>query len=127
MEINNISNSIEWSSKASRQNRLKYSDQPCTICLEEYTTAELYCRHQYHPKCIGQWLRKSIFCPCCRREDIKGVKIYCEICRWRYFICSRLLIAKVGLDLPKRCQVCAQHRLDQENNSLAELVPEISG
>ena len=85
--------SILWSSKARASKHLKISYQPCTICLEDNTNVELSCGHQFHVKCIGTWLKKSAVCPCCRLEGIKEVRIYCKMCRWRYYIVSRGLIA----------------------------------
>jgi hypothetical protein len=56
-------------------------------------------------------MRKSSTCPSCRREDIKGVKIYCNTCRWRYYICTRSLVAANAKDLPMKCDDC--HRSEQ--------------
>jgi hypothetical protein len=42
----------------------------CSICLEEKQSLEewnnLKCNHQYHKKCIGEWLKKTDTCPDCR-------------------------------------------------------------
>lgn len=91
-DVNHKDSPIIWSSRARKWHKLKISDEPCAICLEPRTTAELFCRHQYHPKCIGEWLRKSNACPCCRLEDIRGIKVYCDDCRWRYFVCVKTMI-----------------------------------
>ena len=58
---------IVWSYQSDRDKPLKITGQACSICLEENTTCELFCGHQYHPICIGDWLKKSSGCPCCRR------------------------------------------------------------
>ncbi|CAK9136614.1 unnamed protein product [Ilex paraguariensis] len=48
-------------------------EQPetCVICLAEYEDLEqiatLDCGHEYHMKCIGQWLRKGKCCPLCKK------------------------------------------------------------
>jgi hypothetical protein len=105
-QINSKGGQLVWSGMARRRNRLRVSEEPCTICLEANTTAELFCGHQYHPRCIGAWLRKSRCCPCCRRQDIQGVKVYCRSCRWRYIVCTAVLVAKAGEELAGECESC---------------------
>jgi hypothetical protein len=97
-----VTGKIVWSDRANCAKPLMATEQSCSICLDEGTTAELVCGHQYHPFCIGDWLSKNYVCPCCRR-DIKGIKIYCNLCKWRYFVCSRTLIASGSRSLPTRC------------------------
>ena len=75
----------------------------CAICLDCGPTCQLFCKHQYHAKCIGGWLKKSTCCPCCRMENIKGVKVYCIRCRWRYMILTRNVLSRHGSELPKKC------------------------
>lgn len=42
----------------------------CTICLDELAVgaeaSTLPCRHQFHRRCIVEWLKTSHFCPLCR-------------------------------------------------------------
>jgi len=46
--------------------------ETCAICLEDYTDyifeprTKLLCGHQYHKKCIDQWLITNASCPYCR-------------------------------------------------------------
>ena len=41
----------------------------CAICFEDYnrnTNSTLSCKHSFHTSCIGEWLKTSPTCPCCR-------------------------------------------------------------
>jgi hypothetical protein len=41
----------------------------CSICLEDNTPNEVSifkCQHQFHEKCIENWLKKKRSCPLCR-------------------------------------------------------------
>ena len=58
---------MSWSSLAKIDREIMNSGQNCAVCLDGEATAQLDCGHQYHPKCIGDWLRRSKGCPCCRR------------------------------------------------------------
>lgn len=44
----------------------------CVICREEYqpnqTVRQLRCQHEFHRKCIDQWLEEKQICPICRQE-----------------------------------------------------------
>ncbi|CAH1795276.1 unnamed protein product [Owenia fusiformis] len=44
----------------------------CPVCLGEYREGErakeLPCKHNFHPKCILPWLKKTNSCPLCRHE-----------------------------------------------------------
>ena len=40
--------------------------QPCPICLEKPTDAQLRCGHCFCEHCIDTWLRISFKCPLCR-------------------------------------------------------------
>lgn len=44
----------------------------CVICLTGYSNGNrvtsLPCGHQYHSKCINEWLLGSKECPCCKKE-----------------------------------------------------------
>ena len=45
------------------------SERECIICLDtggEWRTLE--CRHDYHKKCIEEWMRVSERCPVCMRN-----------------------------------------------------------
>lgn len=45
----------------------------CGTCLEEFVlndeTIILSCDHRYHPQCIIPWLKTSVFCPTCRKDQ----------------------------------------------------------
>jgi hypothetical protein len=49
----------------------------CTICLdslEKGKIADLKCKHEFHNKCISEWICKENSCPICRRNDpMRGV------------------------------------------------------
>ena len=43
----------------------------CTVCQEEIELDATYkklpaCKHEFHPKCIDKWMKKSKHCPNCR-------------------------------------------------------------
>eukprot|EP01029_Cantina_marsupialis_P000154 TRINITY_DN10149_c0_g1_i1.p1 TRINITY_DN10149_c0_g1~~TRINITY_DN10149_c0_g1_i1.p1 ORF type:complete len:536 (-),score=118.49 TRINITY_DN10149_c0_g1_i1:341-1948(-) len=44
----------------------------CVICLEVYKEEELLtqlpCNHNFHTKCIGEWLEEHMECPMCKRR-----------------------------------------------------------
>ncbi|XP_052092734.1 E3 ubiquitin-protein ligase RNF12-like [Mytilus californianus] len=44
----------------------------CQVCLSEYKTGDalvnLPCKHEYHDKCIKEWLKRNASCPICRHE-----------------------------------------------------------
>lgn len=46
----------------------------CPICLEEFVDKvkirRLRCIHNFHVKCIDQWLKKNMICPVCRKSII---------------------------------------------------------
>lgn len=43
----------------------------CSICLENYVTGEiisvLSCEHEFHKRCIEEWLNSHVDCPLCRQ------------------------------------------------------------
>jgi hypothetical protein len=45
----------------------------CGTCLEEFVlnddTIILSCDHRYHPQCIIPWLKTSVVCPTCRKDQ----------------------------------------------------------
>jgi len=45
-------------------------DSECSICLEKFEEGEkistLKCNHNFHAKCIGEWLDTNFTCPLCR-------------------------------------------------------------
>ena len=45
-------------------------DEKCTICRDVFEEGTLLvvspCKHQFHPDCIGPWLRTTATCPVCR-------------------------------------------------------------
>ena len=42
----------------------------CSICLDDAKEGDemkaLPCEHAFHSRCIAQWMRKNVTCPCCR-------------------------------------------------------------
>ncbi|XP_076091167.1 uncharacterized protein LOC143063093 [Mytilus galloprovincialis] len=44
----------------------------CQVCLSEYKNGDalvnLPCKHEYHDKCIKEWLKRNASCPICRHE-----------------------------------------------------------
>ena len=44
----------------------------CQVCLSEYKAGEnlvnLPCKHDFHDKCIKEWLKRNASCPICRHE-----------------------------------------------------------
>jgi len=44
----------------------------CSICCCEFVKGDkllsLRCGHDYHPECIGTWLRSKRTCPMCKRD-----------------------------------------------------------
>jgi hypothetical protein len=85
------------------------SDKECIICLDnkEIEWITLECRHEYHKKCIHDWMRVRMICPICVRiicppEDTQIVieppeDIYREFYEYRQrerspILCSILLI-----------------------------------
>ncbi|CAF2050859.1 BnaA09g45710D [Brassica napus] len=44
----------------------------CSICLEEWSggdvAAEMPCKHEFHSKCVEEWLGRHATCPLCRYE-----------------------------------------------------------
>lgn len=110
-QLNNKIEQLVWSSNFQKKRSLEIIDTPCSICLEDNTTAELFCKHQYHPICIGSWLRKGYVCPFCRRDNIQGIKVYCQECRLRYLVCTRTLMRKDADKLPTICGSCTNAKL----------------
>ena len=49
-------------------------ENKCSICLEEYNInkdiIKLKCNHEYHKKCIKEWLKVNNNCPQCRGDII---------------------------------------------------------
>jgi plasmid rolling circle replication initiator protein Rep len=44
----------------------------CIICLdslEKGEIADLKCKHEFHNKCISEWICKENSCPICRRNN----------------------------------------------------------
>ncbi|CAA3032849.1 E3 ubiquitin- ligase MBR2-like [Olea europaea subsp. europaea] len=46
------------------------NSEPCCICQEDYIAGDgigiLDCRHEFHTKCIKQWLKLKNLCPICK-------------------------------------------------------------
>lgn len=54
----------------------------CAICMEdidetisETNRAILSCSHEFHPKCILEWFKKSNTCPTCRESHMKKEEV----------------------------------------------------
>ena len=56
----------------------KFVSESCVICLENFdninNVSSLPCGHQFHTKCITEWMLKSKTCPLCKKE-IKNLNI----------------------------------------------------
>jgi hypothetical protein len=58
------------------------TSKECSICMEQYSEGEdrtlLPCKHDFHPRCIHEWLcHHAVSCPVCRadvRDQIEKVK-----------------------------------------------------
>ena len=51
-------------------------EQRCCICCCEFVAGDrlmaLHCKHEFHPECIGTWLRAKRTCPICKRHATCG-------------------------------------------------------
>lgn len=60
----------------SREGGTTYSDDLCSVCLEQYVRGEellqLTCCHVFHCSCIELWLKEHSVCPCCRCLPCRG-------------------------------------------------------
>jgi hypothetical protein len=98
---------------------LTIDSQICGICLQEAPTSQLDCSHCYHLQCIGEWFKKRANCPCCRKEGIEEVKIYCEVCREKAYTCSsRLLYSQSELHF--KCEQCQEGRKETPTEEKAK-------
>lgn len=56
----------------------------CIICMSNYQMNEglrkLRCNHQFHRKCIDEWLLKAYLCPVCRSDLVGSGKMCNETC-----------------------------------------------
>ncbi|CAA9987704.1 RING zinc finger protein, putative [Plasmodium knowlesi strain H] len=52
----------------------KFAYEQCAVCFESFQNYDkcikLACLHTYHWKCVKNWFRFNLTCPCCRRELI---------------------------------------------------------
>lgn len=51
-------------------NKILKTKESCSICLEEFgcDTEFLPCAHEFHTKCINEWLKIKSTCPVCRHN-----------------------------------------------------------
>ena len=46
----------------------------CCICCCEFVGGDrlmvLHCKHEFHPECIGTWLRAKRTCPICKQSAV---------------------------------------------------------
>ena len=46
----------------------------CCICCCEFVKGDrlmaLHCKHEFHPECIGTWLRAKRTCPICKQSAV---------------------------------------------------------
>ena len=52
------------------------------------------------------------------------MKIYCQICRWRYYICSRIMMTIFYKKLPKNCKHCEGDLFFEEEVNYTGVEPE---
>ena len=70
----NVNNSVSRDRLAQLPTRIYSSTtdtpQTCSICLENFKDRDslrtLPCLHQFHVRCVDQWLQKSLLCPVCK-------------------------------------------------------------
>ena len=85
-QLNNIeeinqNNRININQNNINQSKLKIiklkSSENCSICFEDIILEEnLYqipCRHNFHIKCINEWLEKKDTCPLCRSNLFENI------------------------------------------------------
>ena len=50
-------------------------DENCAVCLcrlePKQQVKALSCKHVFHPKCINNWLKRKLVCPCCKKKLYK--------------------------------------------------------
>ena len=50
----------------------------CCICCCEFVAGDrlmaLHCKHEFHPECIGTWLRAKRTCPICKQGAVEGAR-----------------------------------------------------
>ena len=69
---------IENNNQDSNNQDIEINDEneetSCSICIEhlDETTKILTCSHQFHEKCINEWLEENSTCPLCR-DEIPGL------------------------------------------------------
>jgi len=48
--------------------------EECHVCMDQFKLGEKYkelkCRHEYHSKCIDQWLVREKRCPVCSKDAV---------------------------------------------------------
>lgn len=54
--------------------KIAADDVKCSVCQEEYVDGEeigtMQCEHQYHVRCIHEWLKQKNWCPICKASAI---------------------------------------------------------
>lgn len=45
-----------------------YDQTSCSICLDDLdrNIKQLSCKHQFHAKCINEWIKRQRTCPMCK-------------------------------------------------------------
>jgi hypothetical protein len=69
----NLSKKQLESLKKEKYPHVNNTSDTCGTCLEEFVlnddTIVLSCNHRFHPQCIIPWLKTSVVCPTCRKDQ----------------------------------------------------------
>lgn len=52
--------------------KAKDEEENCAVCISKIENGQqvksLACKHLFHPKCINDWLKRKLTCPCCKAK-----------------------------------------------------------
>jgi len=67
-----VSPESQESKQGSQQPRNGEDIPSCAVCMENYVNGDelrsLPCRHEFHTKCVDEWLKLRNTCPLCRKK-----------------------------------------------------------
>ncbi|CAH1370625.1 hypothetical protein MTP99_012185 [Tenebrio molitor] len=69
----NKSGKMGWNNVSQVKWHNDHTESKCCICFEEYdasTVQSLPCQHEFHKKCITNWLKRQSACPVCRVHTV---------------------------------------------------------
>ena len=75
-----------------------YDHSLCAICNKPYQNGDsiswsrntITCNHAFHTNCLKTWLKKNVYCPCCRTKVIETAKLHWRCNGWKdYFSMTR--------------------------------------